>query len=88
MKKVKKTFQAMGRWAVRWSPEALLVLFGLSLLPLLYYVGSMGVQIVRHLFSQPEAVGAAIQASPWSVAAWAISGIGVLVVGWIVVRKE
>lgn len=88
MKKVKKTFQAMGRWAVRWSPEALLVLFGLSLLPLLYYVGSMGVQIVRHLFSQPEAVGAAIQASPWSVAAWAICGIGVLVVGWIIFRSR
>lgn len=65
-----------------------LLLFAVSLLPLIYYLGRIAVSIVRALFARPGMVGGLIRSAPWTTAAWALCIVGTGVVAWVIIRSR
>ncbi len=82
---IKKMIRGAFRRVRRWIPEALLVVFAVSLLPLVYYLGRIGINMGTMLFQRPGLFWTMIQSSPWTTVAWVATLAAVGGVVWLLV---
>ena len=86
MNKIKAKLQAAVHWLVNRMPEMLLVLFLVSLIPLLYLLGQQGLRLWHIVAASPAEFATSLRQNPWPVLAWAACVLGSVAAGWLLVR--
>ncbi|MFP4175743.1 MAG: ABC transporter permease [Planctomycetota bacterium] len=86
MKKIKDILKAAFHKIAWWLPEVLLLICGLALLPLLYYLGDVAVNMARAGLDNPSFFAGVIRANAWTSVAWVICFLGVAGAGWCILR--
>ncbi|MBS3763904.1 MAG: hypothetical protein KGZ25_11450, partial [Planctomycetes bacterium] len=61
------------RWLVEWAPEGLLLLFAVSLVPAVYFLGGKIVELTGQFFGESFLLGSQLKSAPWAATAWFVN---------------